>query len=253
MLPAEPKEIKPHPYGVELGRLAAMLKETKEPTLTSFLTSSFSRVSPSVARRICETAKLSTRARTTRIGQREADSLYAAIQATKIASPSTDCISPIGEDLILKGLHQVVPGEFYVAATRPPSVYRGNPFQIEVGLTYGGVAPTHRVTRELLGELLEETDARTVRQFLINTFNGLGNEGAEKDPEGSPFGNASNAQSTQAERGRDAAARHAERQHQRRAVDGSPAIRQSRSAAVSACGLRDHPDHHRTRIGGAMG
>ena len=45
---------------------------------------------------------------------------------------------PIGEELILKGLHQVVPGEFYAAATRPPAVYRGNPFQIEVGLAYGG-------------------------------------------------------------------------------------------------------------------
>ena len=180
ILPTEPKEIKPHPYGVELGRLAAMLKETQQPTLSSFLTSSFSRVSPAVARRICEAAKLSTRARTTRIGQREADSLYEAIQGTRISSPSTDCVSPIGEELILSGLHHVVPGEFYVASTRPPAVYRGNPFQIEVGLAYGGEAPTHRVTAELLNELLDETDARTVRQFLINTFNGLGSDGAER-------------------------------------------------------------------------
>lgn len=179
-LPREPKEIKPHPYGVELGLLAAMLKETKEPTLSSFLTTNFSRVSSSVARKICNTAKLSTRARTTRIGQREADSLYQAIQNTKISNPSTDCICPIGEDLILKGLHQVVPGEFYTAATRPPSVYRGNPFQIEVGLVYGGEAPTKRMTRDLLAELLEETDARTIRQFLINTFGSIGTDGAEK-------------------------------------------------------------------------
>lgn len=179
-LPPEPKEIKPHPYGVELGRLAAMLKDTSEPTLSSFLTSSFSRVSASVARRVCQTAKLSTRARTTRIGQREADSLYQAIQNTKISNPSTDCICPIGEELILKGLRHVVPGEFYTAATRPPSVYRGNPFQIEVGLAYGGEAPTKRVDKELLEELLDETDVRTVRQFLITTFNGLGAESAEK-------------------------------------------------------------------------
>ena len=68
----------------------------------------------------------------------------------EIASPATDCISPIGEELILKGLHQVVPGEFYAAATRPPAVYRGNPFQIEVGLAYGGQAATQHVTKELL-------------------------------------------------------------------------------------------------------
>jgi DNA topoisomerase-6 subunit B len=180
ILPDEPKEIKPHPYGVELGRLATMLKETSESTLVAFLATSFSRVSPSIARRICETAKLSTRARTTRIGQREADSLFDAIQATRIPNPSTDCISPIGEVLILKGLHHVVPGEFYVSSTRPPAVYRGNPFQIEVGLAYGGEAPVHRVNRELLAELLEETDTRTIRQFLINTFNGLGGDAAER-------------------------------------------------------------------------
>ncbi len=38
-LPAEPKEIKPHPYGVELGRLVTMLKETKNGTISQFLTS----------------------------------------------------------------------------------------------------------------------------------------------------------------------------------------------------------------------
>ncbi len=187
-LPEEPKEIKPHPYGVELGQLAAMLKETKEPTLSSFLIKSFSRVSPSIARRICETAKLSTRSRTTRIGQREADSLYQAIQSTRISNPSTDCICPIGEELILEGLHHVVPGEFYAAATRPTSVYRGNPFQIEVGLAYGGEPPTARVTRELLVDLLEESDTRTIRQFLMNTFNGLGAEGAEKIIKNSTLG-----------------------------------------------------------------
>ena len=179
-LPPEPREIKPHPYGVEIGRLATMLKDTSQPTLAAFLTSSFSRVSSGIARRICEQAKLSTRARCTRIGQREADSLYGAIQATKIPNPSTDCISPIGEELILKGLHQVVPGEFYAAATRPPGVYRGNPFQVEVGLAFGGSAATQRITHDLLEELLEETDTRTIRQFLINTFIGVGSDGAER-------------------------------------------------------------------------
>ncbi|MCH7725129.1 MAG: ATP-binding protein [Planctomycetes bacterium] len=119
-LPPEPKEIKPHPYGVELGRLMTMLKDSKDSTVSQFLTSSFSRVSPAVARRICEGAGISTRSSPKRIGRQEADSIYHAIQETKIKNPTTDCISPIGEELILKGLHHVVPGEFYVASTRPP-------------------------------------------------------------------------------------------------------------------------------------
>ena len=179
-LPPEPKEIKPHPYGVELGRLVAMLRETKAPTVAQFLVHSFSRVSPKVARRLCEAAKITTRANPKKIGRHEADLLYQAIQQTKIPAPSTDCIVPIGEELILKGLRQVVPGEFYAAATRPPAVYRGNPFQIEVGLAYGGASPVARVSREGLAELLEESDARTLRQFLINTFQGLGADAADK-------------------------------------------------------------------------
>jgi DNA topoisomerase-6 subunit B len=179
-LPAEPKEIKPHPYGVELGRLITLLHDNANMTVAQFLTGTFSRVSGHVARKICNTAKISTRSSTRRIGRKEADSLYQAIQATKIASPATDCISPIGEELILKGLHQVVPGEFYAAATRPPAVYRGNPFQIEVGIAYGGQAAMQHVTKELLRDLIEESDARTTRQFLIHTFNGLGGEAADK-------------------------------------------------------------------------
>ena len=39
---------------------------------------------------------------------------------------------------LAQGLRKEIDAEFYIAVTRPPSVYRGNPFQIEVGLAYGG-------------------------------------------------------------------------------------------------------------------
>jgi DNA topoisomerase-6 subunit B len=160
--------------------LVGMLKETRAPTVSQFLTHSFSRVSPAVARRICAAAKVSTRASTRKCGRHEADRLYQAIQQTKISAPATDCISPIGEELILRGLHQVVPGEFYAAATRPPAVYRGNPFAIEVGLAYGGASTAQKVPREALCELLQSSDARTLRQFLATTFDGVGREAADK-------------------------------------------------------------------------
>ncbi|MBM4005742.1 MAG: DNA topoisomerase VI subunit B [Planctomycetes bacterium] len=179
-LPKEPKEIKPHPYGVELGRLVTMLKDTHAGTISQFLTDSFSRVSSSVARNVCNGAKISTRANPKRIGRQEADALYQSIQQTRISAPATDCISPIGEQLILKGLHHVVPGEFYCAATRPPSVYRGNPFLIEVGLAFGGASSAQKVPLDTLTELLGESDARSLRQFLITTFDGIGGDGAEK-------------------------------------------------------------------------
>jgi DNA topoisomerase-6 subunit B len=193
-LPREPKEIKPHPYGIELGMLVTMLSDARGQTLSQFLTSSFSKVSPGIASKVCQTAGVGTRTGTTKVGRNEADKLFHALRETKIPSPSTDCISPIGEELLLKGLHHVVPGEFYVAATRPPAVYRGNPFQIEVALAYGGMSSANRVPLDVLEELLSETDARTLRQFLTSTFYGLGSDAADqiiKEAELSPRTSAS--------------------------------------------------------------
>ncbi len=188
-LPLEPKEIKPHPYGVELGRLLTMIKDQPPGTsLSAFLTNNFSRVSAGVARKICETAKLSSRANLKKIAQSDVDKLYRAIQETKISAPSTDCISAIGEQLLLRGLYHVVPAEFYCAATRPPSVYRGNPFLIEVALAYGGTVSTKKVSRDELVTLLSETDARTIKQFLSTTFDGLGAEGVERIVQASGLG-----------------------------------------------------------------
>jgi len=148
-LPKEPKEIKPHPYGVELGILMKMLKDTKAKNLSAFLKNDFCRVSSKVAKEICEKAKLYVNARPSRIAIQEVDALYRAIQETKIMAPPTDCVVPIGEDILVKGLKKEISAEFYAAVTRPPSVYRGNPFQIEVALAYGGDIPADNLVKIL--------------------------------------------------------------------------------------------------------
>ena len=75
------------------------------------------------------------------MGREEAEKVHAGIQATKIMAPPTDCIAPIGEELILAALRAEVEADFYAAVSRRPTVYRGNPFLIEVGLAYGGKLP----------------------------------------------------------------------------------------------------------------
>ena len=148
-LPVHTREIKPHPYGVELGVLIKMLHDTKARTLQSFLHSEFSRISSRVAKVICEQAKVSERSRPTRIARQEADNLFKSINKTKIMNPPTDCLSPIGEELILAGLKKQIQADFYTAVTRPPAVYRGNPFQIEAGLAYGGSLGAEGLARVL--------------------------------------------------------------------------------------------------------
>src|SRR6059036_2560624 len=136
-LPPSPREIKPHPYGIELGMLLKMLQDTKSHWLSGFLAGDFSRVSPHLAEEICKTAGLSPRARPRDVLGQTAENLYKTIQSTKIMAPPTNCLSPIGEQAILSGLYQQIKGEFYTAVSRPPAVYRGNPFVIEAGLAYG--------------------------------------------------------------------------------------------------------------------
>ena len=136
-LPPQPKEIKPHPYGIEFGILLRMLHDTKSHWLSGFLASEFSRVSSAVAQEICATAKLSPNAKPRNIHGADAEALYKAIQSTKIMAPPSNSISPIGEKAILHGLYQQIKGDFYTAVSRPPAVYRGNPFIIEAGLAFG--------------------------------------------------------------------------------------------------------------------
>jgi DNA topoisomerase VI subunit B len=137
-LPPEPREIKPHPYGVELGVLIRMMKETPARQLSAAMQRDFSRVSGRVAVEICKAAALSPSANPHTIVVHEAERLFKAINSVKIMSPATNCLSPIGEAQILSGLKKEIDADFYTAITRAPAVYRGNPFQIEVGLAYGG-------------------------------------------------------------------------------------------------------------------
>jgi DNA topoisomerase-6 subunit B len=141
LLPPEPREIKPHPYGVELGVLIRMMKETPARQLSAALQRDFSRVSSRVAMEICKAAALNPGANPHTIVVNEAERLYKAINSVKIMSPATNCLSPIGEEQILSGLKKEIEASFYAAITRAPAVYRGNPFQVEVGLAHGGRLP----------------------------------------------------------------------------------------------------------------
>jgi DNA topoisomerase VI subunit B len=136
-LPFAPLEIKPHPYGVELGLLFKMTQESKHKQLSAFLKNEFSRISSRVAQQICEKAGLPERIRPSRLNLKQVEKLHFAMNETKIMAPSTDCISPIGAEQLEAGLRAVVEADFYTACSRSPAVYRGNPFLVEAALAHG--------------------------------------------------------------------------------------------------------------------
>jgi DNA topoisomerase-6 subunit B len=104
--------------------------------LRAALTQDFSRVSSQSALEICTRAGLDPRANPTRIANREVETLFRAIADTRLMRPPTDCLAPIGEALITAGLAKELAPDFCTAVTRDPTVYRGNPFQVEAGLAY---------------------------------------------------------------------------------------------------------------------
>ncbi len=137
-LPREPKEVKPHPYGLELGILQKMLKASESRTLQSFLTNELSRVGAGTAKEICENALIDPKTKPQKISMQDSEKLIAAIRKTKIMNPPTDCIVPIGQEELEKGMRKEINAEYYIAITRPPAVYRGNPFIVECCIAYGG-------------------------------------------------------------------------------------------------------------------
>ncbi|MEM7392051.1 MAG: DNA topoisomerase VI subunit B [Verrucomicrobiota bacterium] len=154
-LPERVDEIKPHPHGVELGILIQMLKDSTSKTLRAALNNDFSRVSARAALEICEQAGLNPKARPTRIAHQESEALYKAINATKLMRPPTDCLSPIGEEQMIAGLKKELQADFFTAVTRSPTVYRGNPFQVEVAMAYAKPGENQ--------ELLADDPARVMR------------------------------------------------------------------------------------------
>jgi DNA topoisomerase-6 subunit B len=140
-LPPLPKEIMPHPHGVELGIFRRMLKATKSRTVASFLTNDFSRVGTGAAKEICQLAGIDSKISPKRLELVDIEKIFKAIKKVKLMRPPLDCLSPLGEDLLISGLKKEFKAEFYAAITRPPEVYRGNPFQVECAIAYGGELP----------------------------------------------------------------------------------------------------------------
>jgi DNA topoisomerase-6 subunit B len=140
-LPREPQEIKPHPHGVELGMLLHMLQDSPKKRVKQVLVDDFSRVTPHVADEICKVAKVNPKMHASDVVGDDVERLHKALGTVRIMAPPASSIVPIGEALLIEGLKRRFKNAFYVSTTRPPSVYRGNPFVVEVGLAYGGELP----------------------------------------------------------------------------------------------------------------
>ena len=142
-LPKPPKEVLPHPYGIDLEALKMMIASTNEKTLLEFLYKSFQGVGKVIAQRFLQEVGLDLNRDPKSLTIDELKTLVTKLKTFNgFKPPRADPLSPIGAELIAIGLKQILKPEFVVAITRRPSVYEGHPFIVEVGLAYGGQIPS---------------------------------------------------------------------------------------------------------------
>ncbi len=151
-LPRKVDAIKPHPHGIELGQLQRMCRESKDSRMTVFLRQNFSGVSMRAAKDLCEAAELEVSKKPATLKPDDVRALLETFQGErmlggkpiKLLSPPTNCLSPIEEMLIKKGLSKTIDSKFIATMTRAPTVSHGNPFQVEVGLIFGQDLPSDK-------------------------------------------------------------------------------------------------------------
>ena len=136
-----PVAIQPHPHGIEFGQLKRMAAASDQKLL-DFLVEGFSRVGKKSAQEMCDQAGLKSTVKAKGLTAHELKALLAAMQAVAVPAPlSTQCLSPIGEELIRRGLDKEFQMDFVAARTRPASVFSGHSFVVEAAIGYGGKLP----------------------------------------------------------------------------------------------------------------
>lgn len=142
-LPPTPAVGKPHPKGVDVELLRKLMEEAnKNSTLEEFLTENFDGIGPITARKFCEWAGFDANRKVRSLTVDEIETLAVKMQAFEgWRRPKPSTLSPLGEELLAKGVREVLKPEFVAAVSRPPSSYAGHPFIVEVAVAYGGGIP----------------------------------------------------------------------------------------------------------------
>jgi len=142
-MPPPPKEVKPHPHGIDIEMLKMLISVTEASTLKEFLAESFQGVGPITAEKFLRDIGFDPNMSPHSLTAKGIKALTSELKKYNgFKPPRADALSPLGEDLIIAGLKRVLNPEFVTAVTRKPSAYLGHPFIVEVGIAYGGKIPS---------------------------------------------------------------------------------------------------------------
>ncbi|TXT55772.1 MAG: Type 2 DNA topoisomerase 6 subunit B [Candidatus Thorarchaeota archaeon] len=175
-LPRRPKDMKPHPEGIDVEMLKQMIRKTKKNTLSKFFMKAFQRVGTTTAQAFLDYAELDPDIPPKTLKREELVALMNAMASyDKFLPPSPKSLSPAGEAVLEAGLKRLEP-EFVAVSTRSPSVYEGHPFIIETAVAYGGgLQPGINLLRfanriPLLYDERSDVSSRVIRDLRLKNY-----------------------------------------------------------------------------------
>ncbi len=129
--------------GVDLELIQRLRDSTKESKVVDMLVKGLVGLDKKTIRKILKEKNIDPDKDPRQLDERELEEIVSALSKIypRIRPPTSEALSPLGEDIIKAGLQRVFEPEFVEAVTRRPKAYQGHPFIIEVGIAYGGKVP----------------------------------------------------------------------------------------------------------------
>ena len=144
-VPRPPREVKPHPHGVDVETMRRMIATTKCDNMLDFIVTHFHRVGKATAKKFLKFAGISPRKNPKKMTPDDIVKLVRAARTfNDFLRPDASCLSPIGAKLLEVGIRKELklgPDAFLMAHQRKPSAYSGYPFIVEVAIAYGEGVP----------------------------------------------------------------------------------------------------------------
>ena len=139
-MPKRPKQVKPHPLGIDVNDFVEFAHRSVNRRLSAFLVETFARVTPGKVAELKEVVRdLDFDLDPTKISWQDAEKLVKGFKEIKWMAPELDSLSTIGEKQIEVAIKNIIAPKFMSVVERKPKVFRGGiPFVVETGIAYGG-------------------------------------------------------------------------------------------------------------------
>jgi DNA topoisomerase-6 subunit B len=141
MMPPLPQPVKPHPHGIDVENFRRLVSVTKARSMKEFMMKHFQGVGSKTADKFLKSAGIGNRTRPSSLKPEDIVTLVRAAKDYKdFKRPDASCLSPIGEELLEKGIRKelgLTENDFLKVVSRKPSTYLGFPFIVETALATG--------------------------------------------------------------------------------------------------------------------